>query len=308
MRETKQAELSSMPIPMPTEALCSASESRERSLRPLIVSFSGVDGAGKSTQIENLRQHLEASGFRVRLFAFWDDVVVGCRFREGFVHKAYKSERGIGEPGKPVARRDKNVRRWYLTLLRHLLYFADALNLAWVVFLLRYGLSSESAERSGAGRSDSGSSNASRADAGRADAGRSNERHVIIFDRYIYDELANLPLPNPLTRFYIKLIQLIVPRPNLAYLLDADPEAARARKPEYPVDFLQHSRRAYKDLALLMRCMTFIPALPLADAKRRVEQAFWLVGGRPALVSAASAKAPAAESRGETRPDEAPAA
>ena len=110
MSETKQAELSSIPIPRPMEAPGSASESGQQSLRPLIISFSGVDGAGKSTQIENLRQHLEAAGFRTRLLAFWDDVVVGCRFREGFVHRAYKSERGIGEPGKPVARRDKNVR------------------------------------------------------------------------------------------------------------------------------------------------------------------------------------------------------
>ena len=31
----------------------------------------------------------------------------------------------------------------------------------------------------------------------------------------------------------------IVPRPDVAYLLDADPEAARARKPEYPVDFMR---------------------------------------------------------------------
>jgi thymidylate kinase len=232
--------------------------------RPLLVSFSGVDGAGKSTQIENLRAAAQAAGYRVRLLAFWDDVVVGCRFREGFVHKAYKSERGIGAPGKPVARRDKNVRRWYLTLLRHALYLLDSLHLAWV------------AARLG-----------------------SREGELIIFDRYIYDELANLPLHNRLTRVYVKLISLIVPRPDIAYLLDADPEAARARKPEYPVEFLRESRSAYKDLALLMRCMTFIPALPLEQAKLRVEQAFWLAAGQPAA---------GAEAVREASPDAAPAA
>ena len=268
MGDTKQAELSAPQCP----------ESRLR--RPLFISFSGVDGAGKSTQIENLRQLLEAAGFRTRLLAFWDDIVVGCRFREGFVHKAYNSERGIGEPGKPVARRDKNVRRWYLTLLRHLLYFADALHLAWVA--ARLGYNSRGSIKKLA-----------------AEDGAMGE--VIIFDRYIYDELANLPLANPLTRFYIKIIELIVPRPDLAYLLDADPEAARARKPEYPVSFLRHSRRAYKNLAVLMRCMTFIPALPLNDAQRRVEQAFWLVAGRRAPVETL-------ESAEEIRPDAAPAA
>lgn len=233
--------------------------------RPLLVSFSGLDGAGKSTQIENLRLSAAAAGYRVRQIAFWDEIVVGCRYRESFVHKAYNSERGIGAPGKPVARRDKNVRRWYLTLLRHVLYFADALHLTWVV----------------------------------AQCGPRASNDLLIFDRYIYDELANLPLRNPLSRFYLKLIKLIVPQPDIAYLLDADPKAARARKPEYPVEFLRDSRRSYKDLALLMRCMTFIPALPLEEAKLRVEQAFWLATGAPAAREKATS---------EVRPDAAPAA
>ena len=106
-----------------------ANNSRRHS-RAILVSFSGLDGSGKSTQIENLRAQLEARGLRTRLLAFWDNVVVACGVREGFVHKAYGSQRGVGSPGKPVERRDKNVRRWYLTLFRYLLYLADALHLA----------------------------------------------------------------------------------------------------------------------------------------------------------------------------------
>ena len=76
----------------------------------------GIDGSGKSTQIESLRSALHAAGLKTTLLAFWDNVVVGVKYREGFVHKVYKSERGIGAPGKPVNRRDKNVRGWHLTL------------------------------------------------------------------------------------------------------------------------------------------------------------------------------------------------
>ena len=177
--------------------------------RPLLVSFSGIDGAGKSTQIDNLRSQLAAAGYRTCLRAFWDNVVVLSRYREGFVHKVYKSERGIGAPGKPVARRDKNVRKWYLTLMRHALYLLDAMRLLWVVM-----------------------------------RARRSRAEVIIMDRYIYDEWANLPLGNPLSRFYIRLVHGLVPHPDIAYLLDADPEAAHRRKPEYPVDFMRECRQS----------------------------------------------------------------
>ncbi len=71
-------------------------------------------------------------------------------------------------------------------------------------------------------------------------------------DRYIYDELANLPLSNPLTRLFVRFIARLIPRPDVAYLLDADPEAARARKPEYPVDFMRECRASYFRLAELL--------------------------------------------------------
>jgi thymidylate kinase len=203
--------------------------------RPLLISFSGLDGAGKSTQIDNLRERLSAAGLKVKLLTFWDNVVVMTKYREGFVHKVYNSEKGIGAPDKPVNRRDKNVRAWYLTIARHALYLLDAIHLRTVL--------------SGAFRSGS---------------------DVVIVDRYVYDELANLPLDRALTRGFLWLIGKIAPRPDVAYLLDADPEAAHARKPEYPVDFMHKCRAAYHRLANLLATMTVIPPLPLPEAKLAV--------------------------------------
>ncbi|MFZ0707094.1 MAG: hypothetical protein WAM71_15925, partial [Candidatus Korobacteraceae bacterium] len=57
----------------------------ESRAKPLLISFSGLDGAGKSTQIQNLVDYLEDRGVVVKTLAFWDDVVVGTRYREGFV-------------------------------------------------------------------------------------------------------------------------------------------------------------------------------------------------------------------------------
>jgi thymidylate kinase len=204
----------------------------------VLVSFSGLDGSGKSTQIANLTLYLENRGLEVRNLAFWDDVVVCTRYREGFVHKVYGSERGIGAPDRPVNRRDKNVRKWYLSIARHFLYLADAVHLRAVIAKARH-----------------------------------SPAQAIIMDRYIYDELANLPLSNPLTRLFVRFIAWLVPQPDVAYLLDADPEAARSRKPEYPVDFMRECRTAYFRLAELLGSLTAIPPLPLAAAQTAVENA-----------------------------------
>jgi hypothetical protein len=68
-------------------------------------------------------------------------------------------------------------------------------------------------------------------------------------------------------------VHSFVPRPDIAYLLDADPVAAYARKPEYPVDFMKKCRKAYFDLAYLLGNMTVIPAMNLPEAKAAVLKA-----------------------------------
>jgi thymidylate kinase len=207
--------------------------------RPILISFSGMDGAGKSTQIANLQSLAEYHGLRVTLLTFWDDVVVLSRYRENFVQKVFKGESGIGTPEKPVNRRDKNVRGWHVNFLRHGLYGLDALHLPRVIARAR---------RQGT--------------------------DVIIMDRYVHDELANLPLDNLLTRTYVRAVAKLVPTPDIAFVLDADPEAARARKPEYPLDFLHTCRAAYIQLANLLGTITVVPALSLAEAKHVVEISF----------------------------------
>jgi len=96
---------------------------------------------------------------------------------------------------------------------------------------------------------------------------------IVILDRYIYDELSNLNLGNPLSRAFVKFVHGFVPRPDVAYLLDADPVAAYARKPEYPVEFMKICRRAYFNLAAILKTMTVIPAMNLPDAKLAVLKA-----------------------------------
>ena len=98
-----------------------------------------------------------------------------------------------------------------------------------------------------------------------------SDADVVIFDRFIYDELANLTFKNPAMQAYIWLIMKLVPRPDISYLLDADPAQARARKPEYPLEFLLSNRQSYLDLSELIGGITVIAPMPI---RRSYEERF----------------------------------
>lgn len=206
------------------------------------VSFSGIDGAGKSTQIEQLTAFLSEAGCRVQVLRFWDDIAVLGSLRELSTHKIFKSEGGIGTPERPVNRQDKNVTAWYMVPVRYFLYLLDAVYLAFVVARMRM-------------------------------RHRSDGRHFVIFDRYLYDELANLPLQGLFTRLYVRALLALSPRPDIVYLLDADPVQARARKPEYPVEFLHKNRAAYLNLAKLIGDVVVVASLSIREAAATVTNA-----------------------------------
>lgn len=182
-------------------------------MKPVLITFSGIDGAGKSTQIEKLSEHLAQEGLSVHRLAFWDNVALFRKARAGFSRRVLQSNSSAGTPEHPVERQDKNAQMWPLLIGRGILYLLDLINLRRVV---------REAKTDGAG--------------------------VIIFDRYIYDQLAALPMDHWLAQLYARILLRMTPKPELALLLDAVPEIARARKPEYPLDFMRQYRSSYLEL------------------------------------------------------------
>jgi thymidylate kinase len=193
-----------------------------------MVSFSGIDGAGKSSQIDHLKAVFEQKGRQVRVIAFWDSIATLKKLRESAGHSIFKGDRGVGSPSAPINRRDKNVRSFPMTLARLVMYLLDAVS-----------------NRTAVNRA------------------RRSEADLVIFDRYIYDELANLRLRSPMIRLYARVLLKMVPSPDIAFLLDASPSEARARKPEYPLEFLVENRDSYLDLAKLSSRLTVLPALSI---------------------------------------------
>jgi thymidylate kinase len=203
--------------------------------RPKMVSFSGIDGAGKSTQIDALSKRLEEDGMRVLLIRFWDDIARLTQIREATGHAIFKGDKGVGTPSAPINRRDKNVRSWLMTGVRVILYFIDAISVRLVV-----------------------------------EKALNSEADLVIFDRYIYDELANLTLSNPVICAYVRLIMRVVPKLDISYYLDADPVKARVRKPEYPLEFLQGNRQSYLTLEYLVGGMSIIAPMPIPEVEQAV--------------------------------------
>jgi thymidylate kinase len=181
---------------------------------PFLISFSGIDGAGKTTQIEYVSAFLKEQGLRVLLFSFWDDVAVWSKMRAGVGGRALDSCHSdrTGESSFSP-RNNKHIRKWYLSAARACFYMLD-------VARLHHLLASEQVSRS----------------------------DVVIFDRYIYDQIANIDSPSFATRSYSKMLLKQTPVPDLAFILDASPDAAFARKPEYPLEFVHSNRRAFLQL------------------------------------------------------------
>ena len=226
-------------------------------MEPTLITFSGIDGAGKSTQIDKLRRYLSEQGIPVETLTFWDNVAVLASLRSGFSRRVLESDGQVGTPERPANRNDKNRQSLPLLLGRSLLHLLDVFRLRRIV---------------------------------RRAKSASPSRGVIIFDRYIYDQLAALPLAHWLARSFASLILKLAPQPDLSFLLDAVPEEARARKPEYPLEFLRVYRDSYLELGRMVR-LSFVSAAGADEVHAAILERWKKLAGESAEMPVQSAVA-----------------
>jgi thymidylate kinase len=202
--------------------------------RPFLITFSGIDGAGKTTQIENLSSSLQQRGLRVMRLSFWEHVAVWSKMRSEVGQRAAYSRRG-----KRIAdhsftpKNGKHIRKWYLTAARSGFYMLDVARLQRLLAGVK-------------------------------------ECDVVIFDRYVYDQIANIYSPSFVARSYGQILLRQTPTPDLAFVLDVSPAIAFARKPEYPLEFMQQNRRNFLQLREFVPHLIVIPDATVERVKREI--------------------------------------
>jgi thymidylate kinase len=204
--------------------------------RPFLITFSGIDGAGKTTQIEYLTSFLEKQGLRVLLLSFWDNVAAWSKMRGGVGQRTVDSTEVDRTNERPfIPRNNKHIRNWYLTAARAGFYMLD------IVRLHRLLASHEI-----------------------------SNYDVVIFDRYIYDQIANIYSASWFARLYGKILLEQTPAPDLAFIIDASPAAAFARKPEYPLEFVYLNRQNFLHLQELVPQLIVISSGMPEDVRNEI--------------------------------------
>ncbi len=203
----------------------------------MLITFSGLDGAGKSTLIESLKSSLEQQDRRVVVFhmnkdfgvyaylRFFRDLTSGRSPSADEKHKtqvwaAARSYEGKGKL-KALALRARRAVLWGRSLRRGV-YIIDLL-----IFLF-YRLYVEKLHR-----------------------------QVLIMDRYFYDRLVDVD--DGRRTHTLRLLEKLTPTPTVPIFLDISPEESYARKGEYSVEYLMRRAVSYRRVFLWVRRHVVLP-------------------------------------------------
>lgn len=191
----------------------------------MLITFSGLDGAGKSTLIELLKKELEEENRRVVVFHMNKDIGVYAylRFvRDSILNLFSLQEAEKAKPSSGVSNKvDRGKIKGAALILRKRIVWNKFLR-RWIYLVdlfifLFYRLYIEKVKK-----------------------------HVLIMDRYFYDRLVDVADGRRLTG--LRLLKLLTPTPNLSIFLDVTPEESFARKGEFSVEYLKRRQSLYREV------------------------------------------------------------
>ena len=212
----------------------------------MLVSFSGLDGAGKTFQTETLAEHCRATS-RVELmwapFDIWPSQLLrllpmavrrrlGPQGRTEAVSSDLPSDRSSDRPSNRPSNRPSDRPRSPGLLLK----------VFWVLVAT--------------GASVSAALNLRR-------QVRGLDADIVILDRYRIDTIVKLRFwyPTVPPGWIAGIVTRLSPVPDVEFLLRVEPGVAYARKPEqYSVAQLTHQARLYDEVVLLSPCLRALDA------------------------------------------------
>lgn len=186
----------------------------------LLVTFSGLDGCGKSTHVEAAAKYIEARGYRVRKLVTFDISIAGFAtvLRDAFRRmRGARQQQERGATGHVIRRLPGNRAfaedraRPAVRLKRLAMYPVDSLVLGgWLLMQKARGT------------------------------------QAVVCDRYVFDRLVNLPRPDGA---FARLLLALAPRPDVAVFLDVPPSVCRARREEHPAEYYASKYESYVRIA-----------------------------------------------------------
>jgi thymidylate kinase len=181
----------------------------------MLITFSGLDGAGKTTLITELARALESSGRSVTRLTMYDDIglySVIRRIRGNPADLPKDPEQHRSAPREARKRLPRSVLGAALAVLRARFVKRLLLPLDVSFFLMKRARVMRTAD-------------------------------VLILDRYFYDSLVEL---RGEAAWWGRAFLAVLPSPELSVFVDVDPAIAFSRKGEYDVPELSRRERAYR--------------------------------------------------------------
>ena len=212
----------------------------------LLVTFSGLDASGKSTQVALTAEYLKQQGHRVCVLEpahlSFGGSLLHARSTLQSLFKTLNPAPGPRSPEQQDTRRHtapltarKRRSVWAVRTVRFILYPLDCMRLSirMQVLSLR-GFT------------------------------------VIVCDRYVYDTIVNLACP---TGWFGRVLRLLSRKPDLAFLLDASPDLVQRRRKERSANDCAVHYAAYQHLVNAGWELTPLPHRTIKSTQNRIRQA-----------------------------------
>lgn len=229
----------------------------------MLISFSGLDGAGKSTLIEILKAHLEESGRKVEVMTLYDHLSFYSLLRKARDRALSPSERNLLEAqavrdpiseaeriqaGKTLYDPDIMVRDKKNAFDKLIYGFFRSPLVRKICLLLDCIVVSARRLRSGGKR-------------------------VILADRFLYDTLADILYKKDDNLNFAKFFMKLAPKPDLAVFVRVPPGEAFRRKCEYPLAYLEWRDDTYEKIFSNVPSAMVLPNSDLKEAGRTLARA-----------------------------------